>query len=117
MATLPLPPVRPPARPPAPVSTFFYSVRLGFQNDTAAAEAGLVEGEGGGTNPENPSPESLGHTLSWLRRAVELDPSSYDAWHAWALMNYQITKVKNGMGVLARYRLRYIYFRLLCNAM
>lgn len=63
-----------------------------LQNDNAAAEAAEAEGDPSGANPDN-SPESLGHTLSWLRRAVELDPSSYDAWHAWALMNYQLTEV------------------------
>lgn len=62
------------------------------QNGTAAAAA-AAEGEGGGLYQDNPCSESLGHTLSWLRRAVELDPSSYDAWHAWALMNYQLTEV------------------------
>lgn len=76
------------AMPPDPP---MIRLRLGFQNDTAAAEAAAAEGEGGGTNQDTPSPENLGHTLSWLRRAVELDPSSYDAWHAWALMNYQLT--------------------------
>lgn len=61
------------------------------QNGTAAAEAAGDGGEG----VDTPSPESLHHTLSWLRRAVELDPGSYDAWHAWALLNYQLTEVRS----------------------
>ena len=44
-------------------------------------------------NASQDSPEDLVHTLSWLRKAVVLDPSSYNAWHAWALMNYQLTQV------------------------
>ncbi|CAN0101595.1 unnamed protein product, partial [Ectocarpus fasciculatus] len=53
-------------------------------------------GGGGGLNPDgNVIPESLVNTLSWLRRAIELDPTSYDAWHAWALMNYQLTEEEN----------------------
>lgn len=55
-----------------------------------------VEGGGQDLGPShlNLIPETLVNTLSWLRRAIELDPSSYDAWHAWALMNYQLVEVR-----------------------
>lgn len=49
--------------------------------------------EGGDPSHLSLIPETLVNTLSWLRSAIELDPSSYDAWHAWALMNYQLVEV------------------------
>ncbi|CAN0411983.1 unnamed protein product, partial [Discosporangium mesarthrocarpum] len=36
--------------------------------------------------------------LLWLRTAVELEPTSYDAWHSWALMNYQLAEMGSGVG-------------------
>jgi FAT domain len=31
--------------------------------------------------------------LKSLRTAVDLEPSSYKAWHAWAIMNYRLIEV------------------------
>lgn len=73
----------PPPRHPSPPSQ---------NNDSDDNRGG--GGVGQDTSHFHPIPESLVNTLSWLRKAIELDPSSYDAWHAWALMNYQLAEVR-----------------------
>lgn len=58
---------------------------------SGSSGGGVLSHEGSGGSSH--TLETLVETLSWLRKAIELDPSSYNAWHAWALMNYQLTKV------------------------
>lgn len=70
---------------------FFIYYCYCVKNDTEAAESANVDGESGIASQD--ASDGLVYTLSWLRRAVELDPTSYDAWHEWALMNYQLTQV------------------------
>lgn len=45
------------------------------------------------------SHESLDSTHNLLKKAKDLDNTSYDAWHAWAFMNYQLAKVARRYGL------------------